>query len=219
MNPTSYAPLPSPRRTRPPLHVRTGSTSRLANSSQTNLPGTPSSLRLQTDNIDTPVAMASTRTSFDSMFRKRSRANTMEDPVARAAQVAVLRKEFDERERVKDEQRREQEARKAQKEAKRQQKRDESQQRRSETIARKRAQSNTMSEKSAIRGYQAQQDTMSRQTTGGGGSTTAPRPQTRGSSKTAGGAGKAVTNKWKVFLFWFKTLMLKLKRKMSGGSA
>ncbi|KAL8761013.1 MAG: hypothetical protein Q9184_002826 [Pyrenodesmia sp. 2 TL-2023] len=220
MNPTSYAPLPSPRRTRPPLHVRTGSSSRLASSSQTNLPGTPSSLRLQTDNIDTSVAMASTRTSYDSMFRKRSRANTIEDPAARAAQVAVLRKEFDERERIKDEQRREQEARKAQKEAKRQQKRDESQQRRSETIARKRAYSNTMSEKSAIRGYQAQQDSMSRQTTGGGGGgSAASRPQTRGSTKTAGGAGKAITNKWQVFLFWVKTLMLKLKRKMSGGSA
>ncbi|KAI4194127.1 MAG: hypothetical protein LQ346_003753 [Caloplaca aetnensis] len=216
MNLTSYAPLPSPRRTRPPLHVRTGSTPRLASSSQTNLPGTPSSLRLQTDNIDTPVAMPSTRTSFDSMFRKRSRANTIEDPVARAAQVAVLRKEFDERERFKDEQRREQEARKAQKEAKRQQKRDESQQRKSETIARKRAQSNTMSEKSATRAYQAQQDTMSRQTTGGGGST-AQRPQTRGSSKRAGGAGKAVANKWQLFVFWLKTMLLKLKRKMSGG--
>lgn len=213
-NPTFYAPLPSPRRIRPPLHVRTGSASGIASASQTNLPGTPSSLRRQAGTSETPVAM-STRTSFDSMFRKRSRANTNEDPVVRAAQVAILRKEFDERERAKDEQRREQEARKAQKEAKRQQKRDDSQQRKSESQARKRAQSNAASEKSAIRAYQAHQDPTSRQTTGGG---TGQRPQTRGSTKTAGGAGKAVTNKWQVFVFWFKTMMLKMKRKMSGGS-
>ena len=213
---TSYAPVPSSRRIRPPLHVRTGSSSRLANTSQTNLPGTPSSLRKHTDNTETPIAMASTRTSFDSMFRKRSRANTNEDPVVRAAQVAILRKEFDERERAKDETRLEQEARKAQKEAKRQQKRDESQQRKSESQARKRAQSNAMSEKSAVRAFQSQQDTMSRQTTGG--ETAGKRPQTKGSTKTAGVAAKAVTNKWQLFVFWFKTLLLKLKRKMSGGS-
>ncbi|KAI4121189.1 MAG: hypothetical protein LQ338_006511 [Usnochroma carphineum] len=212
---TNRAPLPSPRRIRPPLHVRTGSSPRLASSSQTNLPGTPSSLRKQTDTSDPPLAMASTRTSLDSVFRKRSRANTIEDPVVRAAQVAILRKEFDERERVKDEQRREQEARKAQKEAKKQQKRDESQQRKSESRARKRAQSNATSEKSA-HPFQSQQGTLSRQTTGGGG--TGQRPQTRGSTKTASGAGKAVTNKWQLFVFWLKTLILRMKKRMSGSS-
>ncbi|KAL8939469.1 MAG: hypothetical protein Q9216_003336 [Gyalolechia sp. 2 TL-2023] len=212
-HPTPYAPLPSSHRVRPPLHVHTGSGPRLTNSSQTNLPITPSSLRQKSENPETSIAMASTRTSFDSMFRKRSRANTNEDPVVRAAQVAVLRKEFDERERMKDETRREQEARKALKEAKRQQKRDESQQRKSESQARK---SNAMSEKSAQRAFQAQQETMSRQTTGGEG--TRRRPQTRGSTKTAGGAGKAVMNKWQLFVFWFKTLLLRLKRMLTGKS-
>lgn len=212
-NPTPYAPLPSSRRVRPPLHIRTVSGSRLTNSSQTNLPITPSSLRQKADNSETPIAMASTRTSFDSMFRKRSRANTNEDPVVRAAQVAVLRKEFDERERAKDEIRREQEARKAQKEAKRQQKRDESEQRKSESRARK---SNAMSEKSAIRAFQAQQENMSRQTTSGEGIDR--RPQTRGSTKTAGRAGKEVMNKWQLFVFWFKTLLLKMKRALTGKS-
>ncbi|KAI4170927.1 MAG: hypothetical protein LQ343_004585 [Gyalolechia ehrenbergii] len=212
-NPIPYAPLPSPSRVRPPLHIRTGSGSRVINSSQTNLPITPSSLRQKADNPEIPIGMASTRTSFDSMFRKRSRANTNEDPVVRAAQVAILRKEFDERERMKDETRREQEARKAQKEAKRQQKRDESQQRKSESQARK---SNAMSEKSAIRAFRAQQETMSRQTTGG--EDTGRRPQTRGSMKTAGGAGKAVMNKWQLFVFWFKTLLLRMKRVLTGKS-
>ncbi|KAL8839210.1 MAG: hypothetical protein Q9170_001816 [Blastenia crenularia] len=217
INPTSYTSFPSPRRIPPPLHVRTGSASRLASSSQTNLPGTPSSLRQQAENPETPVIMPSTRTSFDSMFRKRSRANTVEDPVVRAAQVAVLRKEFDERERAKDETRREQETRKAQKEAKRQQKRDESQQRKSESQARKRAQSNATSEKSAIRAFQTQQNSISRPKTGG--ETRGSRPQTRGSTKTAGKAGKAITNKWQLFVFWLKTMLLKWKRKLSGGSS
>ncbi|KAI4184229.1 MAG: hypothetical protein L6R41_004888 [Letrouitia leprolyta] len=212
-NPTPYAPLPSSRRVRPPLQIRTISGSRITNSSQTNLPITPSSLRQKADNSETPMAMASTRTSFDSMFRKRSRANTNEDPVVRAAQVAVLRKEFDERERAKDEMRREQEARKAVKEAKRQQKRDESEQRKSESRARK---SNAMSEKSAVRAFQAQQETISRQTTGGEDSFR--RPQTRGSTKTAGRAGKEVMNKWQLFVFWFKTLLLRMKRAMIGKS-
>ncbi|KAI4198551.1 MAG: hypothetical protein LQ350_005210 [Teloschistes chrysophthalmus] len=67
----------------------------------------------------------STRTSLDSIFRRRSRANTNEDPVARAAQVAVLRREFAERERQKEEVRREQENRRVERETKKQQKRDE----------------------------------------------------------------------------------------------
>ncbi|KAL9591632.1 MAG: hypothetical protein Q9179_007526 [Wetmoreana sp. 5 TL-2023] len=197
----------------PPLHVRTGSAPRLASSSQINLPGTPSSLRKQSDNPDTPVAMASTRTSLDSMFRKRSRANTNEDPVMRAAQVAILRKEFDERERMKDEVRREQEFRKAQKEAKKQQRRDESQQRKSESQARKRAKSNAESEKSAVRKFQAQQDATEVQTIGR--DSAGQRPQTKGSTKVAGGAGKAAMNRWQLFVFWFKTMLLKIKKKMS----
>ncbi|KAL8710151.1 MAG: hypothetical protein Q9220_005234 [cf. Caloplaca sp. 1 TL-2023] len=214
--PTPYAPLPSPRRMPPPpLHVRTGSGPRLTSSSQTNLPGTPSSLRHHhTDNpepttttVTNTMAAASTRTSFESsIFRKRSRANTSEDPVVRAAQVAILRKEFDERERLKDESRREQEARKAVKEAKKQQRRDESLQRKSE---RKRNQSNAADseiEASRNMGF------------GGGEKVGYPgeilgegRPQSKG--KSAGGAGKAVMSKWQLFVFWLKTVFLKMKRK------
>ncbi|KAL8936937.1 MAG: hypothetical protein Q9211_003939 [Gyalolechia sp. 1 TL-2023] len=211
--PLTYAPLPSPRHIRPPLNIRTGSGPRLINSSQTNLPTTPSSLRQKSDNPETSVAMASTRTSFESVFRKRSRANTNEDPVVRAAQVAILRHEFDKRERMKDETRREQEARKAQKEAKRQHKRDESLQRKSESRARK---SNATSENSAIQAFQTQREATSRQTTGGEGA--GRRPQTRGSTKRAGGAGKAVMNKWQLFVFWFKTLLLRMQRMLTGKS-
>ena len=220
-NPTPYGPLPSPRLMQPPLHIRTGSAPRLASTSQTNLPGTPSSLRKQTidSNSEVPAMPASARTSFESMFRKRSRANTIEDPVARAAQVAILRKEFDEKERVKDELRREQEAKKAQRDAKRQAKRDESEQRKSESRARKRAQSNTMSEKSATRAYHNQQEITGVQASVGG--TTIPRGngfQAKGRGTVPGVAGKAVTSRWQLFVFWLKTTWLKMKKKVGGGN-
>ncbi|KAL8995387.1 MAG: hypothetical protein Q9169_004864 [Polycauliona sp. 2 TL-2023] len=217
---TPYAPLPSPRRAHyPPLHIRTGSAPRLASTSQTNLPGTPSSLRKQTtdNNAGVPAMPPSTRTSFDSMFRFRSRANTNEDPVVRAAQVAVLRKEFDERERAKDEVRREQEAKKASREAKKQAKRDESEQRKSESRARKRAQSNTMSEKSATRAaYQAQQEKPS--VPSGMAGTTTPGGGVRRRGPTPASAGKALANRWQLFIFWLKTVWLKFKRAIGVGS-
>ncbi|KAL8774114.1 MAG: hypothetical protein Q9209_001222 [Squamulea sp. 1 TL-2023] len=213
-NPAPYAPLPSPRRIKPPpLHIRTGSAPRLASTSQTNLPGTPSSLRKQTTDshkADVPAMPPSTRTSFESMFRLRPRANNNEDPVVRAAQVAILRKEFDEKERAKDELRREQDAKKAQRDAKRQAKRDECEQRKSESRARdggarKRAQSNTMSEKSATRAYQSQHKDTSM-----GGNTT-PR-----GNRAPGVVGKAMASRWQLFVFWLKTVWLKLKKKMGG---
>ncbi|KAL8806117.1 MAG: hypothetical protein Q9182_001518 [Xanthomendoza sp. 2 TL-2023] len=223
---TPYAPLPSPRRVYPPpLHIRTGSAPRLASASQTNLPGTPSSLRKQTtdynnnnnnnnnSNAEIPAIPASTRTSLESMFRIRSRANTIEDPVVRAAQVAILRKEFDEKERAKDELRREQEAKKAQKEAKRQARRDESEQRKSENRARKRAQSNTMSEKSATRAYERQLEQTGVQSKDGATTTPGkigPKTKTRGAAP--GIAGKALASRWQLFVFWLKTIWLKMKK-------
>ncbi|KAL8801867.1 MAG: hypothetical protein Q9223_006826 [Gallowayella weberi] len=220
---TPYAPLPSPRRIYPPpLHIRTGSAPRLASASQTNLPGTPSSLRKQTtdnnNNAEIPPIPVSTRTSLESIFRIRSRANTIEDPVVRAAQVAILRKEFDDKERAKDELRREQEAKKAQKEAKRQARRDESEQRKSESRARKRAQSNTMSEKSATRAYERQLEQTGVQSKGG--ATTTPGgigPQTKARGAAPGIAGKAMASRWQLFVFWLKTTWLKMKKGMGLG--
>lgn len=153
------------RRLPPPLQIPRH------NISQTNIPGTPSSLR--------NTSAMSTRTSLDSIFRRRSRANTNEDPVARAAQVAVLRREFAERERQKEEVRREQENRRVERETKKQQKRDESQQRKSETRARK-----ATSEK---------ENTLE---------------QRRRSTK-------ATKSQWQLFVFWFKTMLLKMRNGMS----
>ncbi|KAL8658575.1 MAG: hypothetical protein Q9226_000909 [Calogaya cf. arnoldii] len=218
-DPTPYAPRPSPRRVHPPpLHIRTGSAPRLASTSQTNLPPTPSSLRKQTSDSKPgiPAMPSSTRTSFDSVFRFHSRANTIEDPVVHAAQVAILRKEFYEKERAKDELRREQEAKKAQKEAKRQAKRDESEQRKSESLARKRAQSNTMSEKSTTRAPYQNRDEATGVQAGVGGILN-PRDNGKGRRATPAKTGKAVVSRWQLFVFWLKTCWLKLKRAMRVG--
>lgn len=204
--PVPYAPLPSPRRLPPPLHIRTSSNQRLASSSQTNLPGTPSSLRQQTEHSQSPATMnPSTRTSFDSIFRKRSRANTLDDPVIKAARIAQARQEFAQREEMKErklEQRRDKEARK-------QQKRSESQQRKLENRATKRAQSNPPSEKSTLRGIDALGNPVYDSTSS---KPTVTKPVTTRHNNLKG-AGKTAKNKWILFWIWVRTLILKIKRK------
>lgn len=149
------------------------------------------------------------------MFRFRSRTNTNEDPVVRAAQVAILRREFDEKERAKDDLRREQEAKKAQREAKKQAKRDESEQRKSESKARKRAQSNTMSEKSATRAaYQNQVEKTAFPTDVGG--PFPPGPRAGGRAAAPAKAGKAVMNPWQLFIYRLKTAWLQFQNAMRG---
>ncbi len=211
--PTPYAPLPSSRRIPPPLHVRTHSSSRLTSPSQTNLPGTPSSLRLHSDSISAADAMSPTaRSSLESAFRKRSRGNTVNDPAAQAATVQALRQKFNEKEAAKDLRYQQAEARAQEKEAKRKERRDESQRRKSEGKERRRARSNAASEKSSILNFGVQKPPL----------TTVPtteeiprsKQQHRRRGETAGSAGKAVQSQWMLFWFKFKTMWLKLMKKM-----
>ncbi len=214
--PTPYAPLPSSRRIPPPLHIRTHSSSRITNSSQTNLPGTPSSLRLQSDHISTADAMSpDARSSLESAFRKRSRANTTNDPAAQAATVQALRQKFNEKEAAKDLRYQQAEAKAMEKEARRKERRDESQRRKSEGKERKRARSNAASEKSSVMNFGGQQYPVTTAPT----TEEIPQPkqptqQHRRRGETAGLAGKAVQSQWMLFWFKFKTMWLKLKRKM-----
>ena len=211
--PMPYAPLPSSRRMPPPLHVRTHSFSRLTSSSQTNLPGTPSSLRLQSDNISTADAMSPTaRSSLENVFRKRSRANTANDPAAQEATVQALRQQFNEKEAAKDLRYHQAEAKAQKKEAKRKERRDESQRRKSEGKERKRARSNAASEKSSLMNFGVQQHPLT--TTPATEETPKQKQQSRRRGETAGSAGKAVQSQWMLFWFKFKTMWLKLKRKM-----
>ncbi|MCJ1398365.1 hypothetical protein MMC11_001563 [Xylographa trunciseda] len=216
-NPSSYAPLPTLQRTPPPLHIRTHSSSRLTSSSQTNLPGTPSSLRYN-DTFSPPDPMPLTaRSSFDT-FHKRSRTNTATDPAAQLAAVQALRAEFNAREAAKDLKIQQAEARLQQKDARKREKRDESTRRKSEAQERKRTRSTAASEKSVplsteytrtlavpmeIDSYMEEQEVK--------------RPK-RGRTATAGSAGKAVGSQWSLFWFRFRTMWLKFKRSMSRGS-
>lgn len=143
MMPASYAPLPPTSTTtitaqsststmarRPHLpHIRTGSSARLVHSaSQSNLPGTPSSLRQDFASPTSASGVGTARSSFDTpslRFRSRSATTaTSPDPVAQAATVAALRQQFQEKEARKERKYAEAEARSAEKEAKRREKRE-----------------------------------------------------------------------------------------------
>lgn len=215
VNSTSDAPLPSSHRRPPPLHIRTHSSSRLTSSSQTNLPGTPSSLRQQ-NSIKAPDTMlTSERSSLETVFRKRSRANTITNPeteaaeyAARAATVAYLRREFNDREEAKELRYLEAEARAQAKETAKRQKREESQSRKSEAKERKRAQSNAASEKTLP---MAECDTAQ---------PFIPAPshdfvQPRRRRATGASLGKGILNRWQLFMFKLRTAWLKLLRLMS----
>ena len=215
-NPTSYAPLPSSRRVPPPLHVRTHSSSRLTSSSQTNLPGTPSSLRQQKDVKPTDTMLPSGRSSFDTIFRKRSRANTATNPeteaaeqAAQAATVAHLRQQFKDREEAKELRFQEAEARAQAKEIAKRQKREASETRKSEAKERKRAKSNAASEKTIpMADYDTSQPFLPPP------SHEVIQPQRRRAA-TGASAGKGIRNRWQLFWFKVKTAWLKLKRKLS----
>lgn len=215
-NPTSYAPLPSSRPIPPPLHFRAHSSSRLTSSSQTNLSGTPSSLRQQKDIKPPDTMLPSGRSSLDTIFRKqRSRSNTLTNPETEAAKqahqaaaIALLRQEWNDREEVKALKYQEAEARAQAKELAKKQKREASETRKSEAKERKRAQSNAASEKTTPMGaYGATQ------------SFTLPpnieHVQPRRRAATGASAGKGFLKRWELFWFKVKTAWLKLKRKMS----
>lgn len=210
--PLSYAPLPAMQRIPPPIHIRTGSSSHLTSSSQTNLPGTPSSLRLQTDNLFTPDSMPITaRSSLESAFRLRSRTNTATDPVAK---VQELRADFREKEKAKDLRYRQAEQKALDKEVKRQEKRDESERRKSEGKERKRARSNATSEKSVPLSAN-EPDLPTTMISQPGSEYIRSDEHHRQRAGTAGSATKAVNSKWMLFCFRLKTMWLKLRRKMS----
>ena len=206
---SSYAPLPSAPRQPPPLHIRTRSSSRLTSTSQTNLSGTPSSLRQPSDNRPTTDNMfASARSSLET-FRQRSRTNTASTPAETAATVAELRRKFNEKQEAKEAKYHEAAVRQEAKEHAKRQKREESERWKSEGKERKRAKSNPASEKTVTMGEYDNGPTLS---------FIPGSPSEQGQRRrapTGASAGKAVHSQWLLFWFKVKTAWLRLKRKMS----
>ncbi|KAG8533915.1 uncharacterized protein KY384_001656 [Bacidia gigantensis] len=212
-------PPPSRRNiTAPALHIRTGSN--FTNSSQTNLPGTPSSLRFGAANPNDMISPTTTtqRSSLESAFRKgRSRSNTAQtDPAQQAASVQHLRQKFQEKEAAKD--RKYQEA---------EQKAMEKEQRRREKKQRSRAGSKANSEKSSVIGYGYDQSreqfpVHSGTGTGSPGAALEGQPPTlypsprRAREKQEQSTGKKAKSQWALFWIRIRTALLKLRRKMSG---
>ncbi|KAL2056634.1 hypothetical protein ABVK25_003028 [Lepraria finkii] len=161
------------------------------------------------------------RSSLDTKISKRSRsntANTTDDPVSQQAAVQALRQKFREEVAAKDRKYQEAEARAREKEARRQEKREENERRTSEKRERNRARSNAASEKSSFvlpgeqyEGYPAVQ--MHSQDL-----PTDAQPQQRRRGNTVGSAGKGAHSQWSLFWFRFKTMWLRLKKKMSRSS-
>lgn len=218
--PISYAPIPSSRRPTP-LHIRTGSAARLNSPSQTNLPGTPSSLRFNADTI-TPsdmISPATARSSFDSKFGKRSRSNTAgtsTEPIPLPQAVQAARQKYKEEQAAKDRKYQGAEARKQEKEAKRQEKREDSERRTSEKRERNRARSTAASEKSSFMTAGEQHESFPAVQLLSQDTQYKPEPQQqRKRGDTTGSAGNAVHSQWSLFWFKFRTMWLRLKRKMS----
>lgn len=212
-----YIPTPPGRRIPPPLHLGPGNFSNLASSSQINLPGTPSSLRRQTDSINTSDIMPQTaRSSLDSVFRKRSRTNTLPDPATQAATVQALRQKFNEKEAAKDLKFQQAEARVLEKEARKKEKREEEERRKSESKERKRAKIYTTNEKSGT--AVPDEGEYPPSVVPLEGDAYARQQQRRGPTEKAGVAGKAVQGQWSLFWYKFRTMWLKLKKKMSRSS-
>lgn len=206
---SSYAPLPSAPRQPPPLHLRTRSSSRLTSSSQTNLSGTPSSLRQPSDHKPTTDNMFTSARSSLETFRQRSRTDTASTPAETAATVAELRRKFNEKQEAKDAKYHDAAVRLEAKEYAKRQKREESERRKSEGKERKRAKSNTASEKTVTMGESDNGPTLS---------FIPGSPNEQGQRRrapTRASAGKAVHSQWLLFWFKVKTAWLKLKRKMS----
>ncbi|MCJ1231478.1 hypothetical protein MMC12_008155 [Toensbergia leucococca] len=164
------------------------------------------------------------RSSLESSFYKRTRTTTPTsapiDPVTQAQTVQALRQQFNEKQAAKDLKFQQAEARTREKEAKRQARRDEDERRKSEGKDRKRSKSLGASEKVGhfSRDHLSPQlgVTEIRTVEDAGVEERVPR---RRRTETAGSASKAVRSQWMLFWFRFKTMWLKVKRKMSLSSS
>lgn len=153
----------------------------------------------------------------------RSRSNPVDvDPAAQKAIVDIKRQEFNEREAAKDLKYQQAEARAQEKEARRRERKEEEERRTSERRERKRARSNAASEKSSFLTVGEPHESFPSVQSLPQEIPVAAQPMGRkrgDTAESAGKAGKAVHSQWTLFWFRFKTMWLRLKRKMSKSSS
>lgn len=157
-------------------------------------------------------------------MRSRSNPADVVDPAAQKAIVDIKRQEFNEREAAKDLKYQQAEARVQEKEARRREKKEEEERRTSEKRERKRARSNAASEKSSFltaggdtmhESFPSVQQILPQETIPGAAHQPMKGRKRGDTAGSAGKAGKAVHSQWTLFWFRFKTMWLRLKRKMS----
>ncbi|MCJ1273130.1 hypothetical protein MMC21_000919 [Puttea exsequens] len=228
--PTPYFPLPTPTTRRPnALHIRTSS-AKSANTIATTHPPTPSSLRFPpTDpappstsmDVTSPLSLTSTtaRSSLSYDKQSRSRSNTVNtDPLST---VQAARAKFREQEAAKERKYAEAEVRRQEKSARQMRKREMSEQRSEERRERKRGRggsSAAVSEKGSVGVLQTQ---VQAPLYSGEGEGEGERQGQGGRERagTAGSKGEKVRSQWGLFWFRLRTVWLRLRRRMGGGSS
>jgi hypothetical protein len=186
------------------LRLHTGSLTRLATTSQTNLAGTPTSFRGAAD----AMSMADTispisRSSIDRGFRMRGRTNT--DPVTRAASIQAARRAFEEKEAAKTRKIEKQQLKALDRETRKRDKQD-------EHIHRSESRENTKYDDLAtnepadsIRGIDYGTLPSEEKTD----------PEYPATKPGLGPRVKGTKSTWVLFLTWLRTRIFKLKRKVS----
>ncbi len=203
------ASVTSPHPTLPPLRIHTGSSTRLAGGSQSNLAGTPSSMRPRADTMSPVETMSPiSRSSIEVAFRLRSRVET--DPASRAASIHAARQAFSEKEATKAKKAEKEELRALERENRKREKREDSQRRKGDGKDRARAKSSTLSEKQAPVSSMGYSDmppasNLTNAAASMGGDTGARNPS----------VSSAARSRWVLFLTWLRTKIFKLGKKVS----
>ncbi|KAI9871173.1 MAG: hypothetical protein M1830_003233 [Pleopsidium flavum] len=206
------ATVTSPHHTLPPLRIYTGSSTRLADSSQSNLAGTPSSMRPRADTMS-PIETLSpmSRSSIEVAFRLRSRVET--DPASRAASIQAARQAFSEKEAAKAMKAEKEELRALDRQNRKREKREDSQRRKEEGKDRTRAKSSIVNEKQGplpSMGYSNMPPATNLANAASMGGRTGASRSTKNPSVSS-----TAKSRWVLFLTWLRTKLFKLGKKVS----
>lgn len=208
------APTPIPKQ--PPLRIQTGSSVHLAGSSQSNLAGTPSSIRPRANTMSPVDTMSPiSRSSLEGAFRLRSRVET--DPASREASIRAARQAFSEKEAAKAQKAEKEELRVLQRENRKREKREDSHRRKEEGTDRTRAKSRSLNEKQAAVPALVYSDMPPASNLENAASSVGDQPRARRRTRNPSVTNTA-KSRWVLFLTWLRTRIFKLGKKVSSTS-